>query len=321
MLKNVKQNIFSLFKKLRLKLETENLKKVENSIVVKKRFYTDLVNNNLFLKIKLQKRKEVKRDLEREIESYKILKKKFPEKLRFFPKLISEGKHKNLYWMLEKAERGKLGGIMGEDFGMKKSFLLKISPSYLASLIFLYQNLKPKFPLYKQGGWWYWQDFNGYRVKFLNEFINSKFNQNLLKTEDIFLAQKILSENKKYLDQSTRYLSHGDLYPNNFILNEEGKLIILDWGLANFNNSAFDVAFVYLLSHRLPTWQRNFLNAYLLNIKEKDKFKKLFNLALISLTVRFAAHCYFNLRTKKEVSSIFKKHLKIFKKAIAELKL
>jgi thiamine kinase-like enzyme len=143
----------------------------------------------------------------------------------------------------------------------------------------------------------------------------------LLKTEDIFLAQKILSENKKYLDQSTRYLSHGDLYPNNFILNEEGKLIILDWGLANFNNSAFDVAFVYLLSHRLPTWQRNFLNAYLLNIKEKDKFKKLFNLALISLTVRFAAHCYFNLRTKKEVSSIFKKHLKIFKKAIAELKL
>lgn len=321
MLKNIKQNIFSLFKKLRLKLETENLKKVENSIVVKKRFYTDLINNNLFLKIKLQKRKEVKRDLEREIESYKILKKKFPEKLRFFPKLISEGKHKNLYWMLEKAERGKLGGIMGEDFGMKKDFLLKISPSYLASLIFLYQNLKPKFPLYKHGGWWYWQDFNGYRVKFLNEFINSKFNQNLLKIEDIFLAQKILSENKKYLDQSTRYLSHGDLYPNNFILNEEGKLIILDWGLANFNNSAFDVAFVYLLSHRLPTWQRNFLNAYLLNIKEKDKFKKLFNLALISLTVRFAAHCYFNLRIKKEVFSIFKKHLKIFKKAIAELQL
>lgn len=321
MLKNIKQNIFSLFKKLKLKLETENLKKLENSIVGKKRFYTDLVNNNLFLKVKLQKRKEVKRDLEREIEIYKILKKKFPEKLRFFPKLISEGKHKNLYWMLEKAERGKLGGIMDEDFGMKKSFLLKISPSYLARLIFLYQNLKPKFPLYKHGGWWYWQDFNGYRVKFLNEFINSKLNKNLLTLEDINLAQEILRKNKNFLDKTVHYLSHGDLYPNNFILNEEGKLIILDWGLANFNNSAFDVAFIYLLTHRVPAWQESFLNAYLQYVKEKNKFKKLFNLALISLTIRFASHCYFNLEKRKEVFSVFKKHLKIFKKAVAKSKL
>jgi len=321
MLKNIKQNVFSLFKKLKLKLEPENLKKLENSILVKKRFYTDLVNNNLFLKVKLQKKNEVKKDLEREIGIYKILKKKFPEKLRFFPKLISEGKHKNLYWMLEKAEKGKLGGIMDEDFGMKESFLLKISPRYLARLIFLYQNLKPKFPFYKHGGWWYWQDFNGYRVKFLNKFINSKLNKNLLKIEDIFLAQKILSENKKYLDQSVRYLSHGDLYPNNFILNEERKLIILDWGLANFNNSAFDVAFVYLLAHRSLNWQKNFLNTYLKYVKEKDKFKKLFNLALISLTVRFASHCYFNLEKGKKVLSIFKKHLKIFKKAVAKSKL
>jgi serine/threonine protein kinase len=319
MLKNIKQNIFSLFKKLRLKLETENLKKVENSIVVKKKFYTDLVNDNLFLKIKLQKRKEVKRDLKREIESYKILKKKFPEKLRFFPKLISEGKHKNLYWMLEKAERGRLGGIMGEDFGMKEGFLLEISPSYLARLIFLYQNLKPKFPLYKHGGWWYWQDFNGYRVKFLKEFINSKLNKNLLTLKDINLAQEILRKNKNFLDKTGHYLSHGDLYPNNFILNEKGKLIILDWGLANLNNSAFDVAFVYLLAHRLPKWQEKFLQAFLKHVKEKDKFKKLFRLALISLTIRFAAHCCFNLKVKKEVFSIFKRHIKVFKKVITEL--
>jgi len=321
MLKNIRQNVFSLFKNLKLKLETENLKKLENSIVVKKRFYTDLVNDNLFLKVKLQKRKEVKRDLEREIEIYKILKKKFPEKLRFFPKLISEGKHKNLYWMLEKAERGKLGGIMDEDFGMKKSFLSKVSPSYLAHLIFLYQNLKPKFPLYKHGGWWYWQDFNGYRVKFLNKFINSKLNKNLLTLKDINLAQEILRKNKNFLNKNVHYLSHGDLYPNNFILNEEGRLIILDWGLANFNNFAFDVAFIYLLAHRLPNWQRDFYNAYLQYVKEKDKFKKLFNLALISLAVRFASHCYFNLKTKKEVFSIFKKHIKILKRAITKLKL
>jgi len=321
MLKNIQKNIFSLFKKLKLKLKKENLEKLENSIAIKKRFYTDVVNNHLFLKVKLQKKREVKRDFKREIKIYKILKKKFPEKLRFFSKLISQGKHKNLYWLLEKAEKGELGGKMGKDFGLKKNFLSKISPSYFARLIFLYQNLKLKISLYKHGGWWYWQDFNGYRVRFLNKFINSKLNKNLLTLKDVNLAQEILRKNKNFLDTEAKYLSHGDLYPNNFILNKEGKLIILDWGLVNFNNSAFDVAFIYLLAQRLPNWQKEFLKIYFSFTKEKAKFKKLFNLALISLTVRFAAHCYFHLKEKKEVSSIFKKHIRVFKKAIAESKL
>ena len=52
MLKNLKRNILSLFKKLGLELKTENLKKLENSIKERKRFYTVSINN-LFLKVKL----------------------------------------------------------------------------------------------------------------------------------------------------------------------------------------------------------------------------------------------------------------------------
>jgi serine/threonine protein kinase len=321
MLKNIEENISSLFEYLNLKLTKKNLENLKKVIEEEKRFYSDLVSDDLFLKVKLSEREKVTRDIQREMGIYKTFKKRFQNFERFFPFLISAGKHKNLYWMLEKAERGKLGGIMDEDFGMKEGFFLKISPRYLAHLIFLYQNLKPKLPLYIHGGWWYWQDFNHYRVKFLNEFINSKLNKNLLNLKDINLAQGILKKNKNFLDKTVHYLSHGDLYPNNFIFNQEGKLIILDWGLANFNNFAFDVAFIYLLAHRSPNWQRDFYNAYLQRVKEKDKFKKLFNLALISLTVRFASHCYFNLEKRKEVFSVFKKHLKIFKKAVAESKL
>ena len=55
---------------------------------------------------------------------YKILDKKFVGKSRFFPKLIATGKYKNLYWILEKAEKGKLGGLMDSDLRfLKKLFI------------------------------------------------------------------------------------------------------------------------------------------------------------------------------------------------------
>jgi thiamine kinase-like enzyme len=318
MLKNLKKNILSLFLGLNLKPKTKNLEKLEKAIKTKKRFYGDSVGENLFLKVRLQKKQKVAKDLASEIAIYKKLKEKFSEKSRFFPKLVSYGKYKNLFWFLKKLEKGIWGGQMDEDFGMKKTFLLKVAPRHFAQIVRSYQDIKPKFTFYIHGGWWYWQDFNRYKETFLNKFIKSKFNKNLLTFKDINSAQQILQINKKNLDQEAKCLSHGDLYPNNIILNNEGKLIIIDWGMANLNNFAFDIAFIYLMAHRSLNWQENFLNTYLKQIKEKNRFKELFKIALISLTTRFAAHCYhsFTKKPKKEILLILGKHIKTLKKAI-----
>lgn len=310
-----------LFKKLGLNFRRRNLKKLQKAIFQRKRFYSDSVDSNFILKVKIQRSKRVKIQVEKEIEIYKIFQRQFREKLRFFPKIINSGKENSTLWLLKKREIGKLAGKMDNDFGMKKSFLLKVSPSCFVNIINLYRNIKPNIPLTKRGGEWYLHDFHRYRKSFFKKFINSKLNQNLFSFEDLKLTERILEENKKFLDKEAKFLSHGDLYPNNLILNKERKLIILDWELANFNNLAFDVAFVYLLAHQLPVWQKRFLNIYSSYKKEKNKFRRLFNLSLISLTVRFAAHCYFHIKDKKEVFSILKKHLKVLKNTISKFKL
>lgn len=321
MLKNLQKNIPLLFRKLGLGFQKRNSKNLEKAICQLKGFYTDGVNDDFFLKVKIKRDKRLKIQLKREIRIYKYLKTKFNEKLRFFPKLITFSEYKNLPWLLEKREIGKLAGKMDEDFGMKKNFLLKTPPFYFVNLINLYQNIKPKLRLQTHGGRWYLYDFNHYKKKFLNEFINSKLNQNLFSWRDLKVIEMILKKNEKFLTKEAKYLSHGDLYSNNIILNKEGKIIFLDWSWAHYNIMAFDIAFIYLLAHRFPDWQKKFLNCYLRNIKEKDKFKKLFNLSLISLTIRFAAHCYFHIEEKREVLLIFKKHLKVLKNTIEQLNL
>lgn len=325
MLKNLKKNILSLFKKLGLELSPRNLKKIEDSIKERKRFYTDSVSNYLFLKIKLQEKRKVAKDLKREIEIYKTLASKFPEKSRFFSKLVSNGKYRNLFWMLEKLERGNLAGKMDKDFRFKKFFLKKVSASRLAKIILTYQKIRPKIPLYLHGGWWYWQDFNYHKKTFLDNFIKSAANRNWVSTKDATVAQKILSDNKKFLDQEAKYLSHGDLYPNNLLLGPKGKLVILDWGMINLNNKAFDVAFIYLLANRSPGWQKDFLNCFLKpkvlkTADDKQKFQKLFRLSLISLSLRLAHQCYQGLGPgkKNEISLIFKKNINFLKKAVYE---
>jgi thiamine kinase-like enzyme len=216
-------------------------------------------------------------------------------------------------------EKGTFGGEMEKDFRIKKEFLKKLKPEKFAKIIFLYQKIKPEISLYLHGGWWFERDFEYHQRNFLEKFVNSSLNKNLISKKEINLAQKIITENKKFLDSSAMFLCHGDLYPNNLILNEEGNLIILDWGLSTFNNFAFDVAFIYLMAHTIPQWQEKFLKKFLELIKERGEFMALFRIDLISLANRFAAQCYYlklKERFERKTFLIFKNYLEFLKKAI-----
>lgn len=315
MLKNLEKNVNSLFKKLGKEIKKEKLKKF---IDKGKRFYYDFLDEK-FIKVKIKEEKKVLRELRTEVEIYRTFGKKFKEKERFFPKLLSFGKYKNLDFIVEKKERGIFGGEMEKDFRIKKSFLKKIDPKKFSEIIFLYQRIKPKFKLYLHGGWWFERDFEYHKKNFLEKFLKSKLNKNLLFQRDINLATKIMEKNKNFLDQKAKYLCHGDLYPNNLILNEKKNLIILDWSMATFNNLAFDVAFIYLMANSLPVWQEKFLKSYLKMINEREEFKELFRIDLISLANRFASQCY-QLKLKEKFQRktflIFKNYLTFFKKAI-----
>lgn len=279
------------------------------------------------LKIRLQDNKYVADDLTRETNLYKFLKQNISGHKILIPQIITSGKFIDLQWYLRQYQEGALAGIMDEDHGYKKEFLNNISPQKVSVAVTVYQSIPlrklEKIKFRRQGAWWYKFDFDFYKKTFLNKFLSSKLNKNLLCAKDVMLIDEIFRKNTKFLDREAKYLNHGDLYPNNILAVSSKNISLLDWGMSHLNNQAFDPAFIYLNAWRDEKWRNKFLNFHLKRQKNKEKFLKLFQLSLISLTVRFAGHCWrflqdrsINQREKEKFFSILSSHLKILRAAL-----
>lgn len=314
-LKNVEKKIPCLLEKLGLRILDKNYP-VEKALKQKARFYIvickDRQKNKYLFKARLQKTREVLKDIKREIEVFRLLskinrEKKFPFLL---PQFIKQGIYKGVHWYLREYQEGELAGQMKFDFGFKNFFLKNCPPQEFAKALLSLQEVPllrlRKLKLYKHGGWWYSQDFRYYKNTFIKAFLNSKLNKNLLSQDDIEKIEKVFKENKKFLDKKTNRLSHGDLYPNNILFTPEKKISILDLGLVHLNNSSFDPAMVWLDGRKNRKWQREFLKFFL--EREGNDFKKLFQISLISLTVRLAGYCHWCLtRNKNEYPTLSSK--------------
>jgi hypothetical protein len=330
MLKNLKENIPLLFKKLNLPFSKKLAEKLEDRLKAKERFFTVVAENKgkkVILKIRLQDSIYVADDLTRETKLYGFLRQNISGHKILIPQIISSGKFRNLQWYLREYQEGALAGFMDEDHGYKKEFLKNISPQKVSVAVTAYQSIPlgilEKIKFRRQGGWWYKFDFDFYQKTFLKKIVSSKLSKNLLAEKDVELINEIFEKNTNFLDNEAKYLSHGDLYPNNILMIYSKNISLLDWGISHLNNQAFDPAFIYLNAWRDEKWRNNFLNFHLKRQKNKEKFLKFFQLSLISLTVRFAGHCWRFLENrsvgkneKKKIFSIFENHLKILKTSL-----
>lgn len=272
------------------------------------RFYIskclDDKKNKYLFKARIMKSREVLKQMRHEVAVYKFFQ-KTPSLKFLFPSLSKSGKFQGIDWYLRPYQEGILGGNMGKDLGFTKKFLNKYSPSQVAEAILSLQRiplktLKP-LNLYKHGGWWYYQDFYHYKNTFFKFFLKSPLNSGLIKKEIVPSIENILNKNKKFLDNEVTIFTHGDLYPNNFLILPDKKIFILDWELAHLNNPTFDTCFIWLLSSRDKKWQREFFDLIMKN--SGKNFEKLFQLSLISLSIRFASACWQKLRTEKRGNS------------------
>ncbi len=333
MLKNLKENIPLLFKKLNLPFSAKLARKLDACLKTKERFFTIVAEKNgkkVILKIRLQNNQYVARDLEREIKLYRLLRNNVSSSKILIPDVISFGKFHNHEWYLREYQEGVLAGQMDEDHGYKKEFLKNISPQKFSDAVSAYQAIARRklknIKLRRQGEWWYKFDFDFYQKTFLKNFLGSELNKKLLGKNDITLINEIFEKNAKFLDNEAKYLTHGDLYPNNILMVSSKNISLLDWGVSHLNNQAFDPAFIYLSAWRDEKWRNKFLKICLKRQKDKAKFAKLFQISLISLTVRFSGHCWrflesrsINRKEKEKIFSIFKNHLKILKNALCNI--
>lgn len=330
MLKKLRENIPLLFKKLKLPFSEKTAVKLDAYLKVKERFFTIVAEKNgkkVILKIRLQDNKYVADDLTRETKLYRFLRNNISRHKILIPQIITSGKFRNLQWYLREYQEDILAGIMDEDHGYKKGFLKNISPQKVSDAVSAYQSIPlkklKKIKLRRQGGWWYKFDFDFYQKTFLKKFVSSKLSKNLLARKDIKLISEIFEKNTKFLDDEAKCLTHGDLYPNNILMIYSQNISLLDWGISHLNNQAFDPAFIYLSAWRDEKWRNKFLKVCLKRQKDKTKFAKLFQISLMSLTVRFSGHCWRFLENrsvskneKKKIFSILENHLKILKNAL-----
>lgn len=272
------------------------------------RFYIskclDNKKNKYLFKARIMKSREVLKQMRHEVAVYRFFQ-KTPSLKFLFPSLSKEGKSQGIDWYLRPYQEGLLGGNMGKDLGFTKKFLSLYSPSQVAEAIISLQKIPLKklksLNLYKHGGWWYYQDFYHYKNTFFKFFLKSPLNCGLIKKDIIPLIENIFNKNKNFLDDEAKIFTHGDLYPNNFLILPSQKIFILDWELAHLNNPTFDTCFIWMLSNRDKKWQKKFLD---LIIKNSDKnFERLFQISLISLSIRFASACWQKLRTEKKGNS------------------
>lgn len=335
LLKEVDKKVYRLFKELKIEpIQKENiLKKINQGL---RRFYTavckDERGRKTLLKVKAMNSRLVSRQLEWEIKVYHFLDRVSKKhNLNFlFPSILKVGKFQSLDFYLKNFEEGKLAGKVLKDFGYKNFFLKEVSPERIFKAISSLQKIPNTYfknlKLYKRGGLSYFKNFIYYKKTFFKFFLKSPFNQDIIKKNEIEKAEEILKKNKKFLDETAKFPTHGDLYPNNILITKDQKLLILDWESFHLDNRFFDPCFVWLLAHKNKKWQKNFLNLIIKNFPED--FEKLFPLVVIFLTIRFIEPCWYALKQMKKtypLPEIFKSYefnllkyyLGVFKKTIS----
>jgi thiamine kinase-like enzyme len=292
-----KEKINKTLKQLRLTI-IDNDFTIKKNIKNKRRFFmpvcVDKNGKKFFLKTRFQNTDELLISLKKEIEFNKkitpIISSIEPHFIT--PEVIKSGQDGQGYvWFYRKYHEGEFAGLMDIDSGITKNFLDKYSSRDFALKLFSLQKTTSKvkkiIELHQHNYHWYKADFNYY--------FHTKILQKLIPKE-LKKIKQLLEKNRILLNKNANHLTHGDFYPNNFLLSNN-QLIVIDWELVHLNNQAFDFCFIWMNAFRNPEWQQEFFKIYLQKVKDKIKFKKLFRIVALTLCLRFFHHACIVIKT------------------------
>lgn len=177
-------------------------------------------------------------------------------------------------WCFREFVSGSFGGDICSDFGFARGFFDSASINKLARE---FQSLRSTSSAgsEKHGYLWYKRDFDFYK--------SSLETVSLPQLEKI---ERFIRSRKHLLDDGCRFVSHGDLYPGNFVKEVSGNIRIIDWELLHLNNAAFDPAFVGMLLWQEPLLRDHWLSHF----ETTDNFREHLAVCQVSLAVRFIRH-------------------------------
>jgi len=196
------------------------------------------------------------------------------------PRLVDSNTTHKPFWMLQEFKEGK----SAEDFHPQEELSEEETTAIIDLLLDIQEvPIEPFLQLRGLSEVVKTYDFKGY-LDAVNKYHEEVFPGAAEVYSDI---HALFAKHRKLLDQSARYLAHGDFQPRNIILSD-GHVFAVDWEHFSINTRAYDIAFFWMHLFSQPKWRRMLLQKFTERLPqdEQETFPDLFCLAIIRFATR-----------------------------------
>ena len=201
-------------------------------------------------------------------------------------------------WLLRKYWVGAFAGDMDHLFGFSTKFLKVVGPKKMARIMADVRSMTPfmkrRTKFFTHDLSWYLLDFRYYKKHFWPKFFHHRLNPGI-RNSDVLAIERELRTHRKFFKQRAKTFSHGDMYPNNIMLRDNGRVVLFDWELSHLNLPTFDLVMVYLQAWRNPTWQAAFKKESWRLLGNPKQTEVAWRLAMLSLATRLTAFGFLRL--------------------------
>jgi len=261
----------------------------------------------------------------KEVKLFKILE-KYKNNFNKLPNLAKVNLKTKTKWMIRKYYQGN---PTGNFWSFNKTFFNARNSNLLINYLIKLQSkslqINPDFKKINQskslpirGSEWFtsgWQKDLDYNP----DFCYKKFISEYFTVPKIKKINTLFIKNRKLLDHYAYYLTHGDLMPQNILIDKYHNIFFIDWEETHLNNPLFDVSYIYVNSWQHKLWRKNFLNNFINNHPDnnKENLKILANINIVLISLRMAEYAYLNkVHKNKIIDGALNTHLKSIKNII-----
>lgn len=156
------------------------------------------------------------------------------------------------------------------------------------------------------------------------DFIYDNFIKIYFLPAEIKKVDLVINKDKRLLNKYSNFFSHGDLMPQNILIDKHKKTFFIDWEESHLNNPLFDASYIYVNSWNNKNWRNKFLKKFIKFHPESSKSElyTLANLNNLLISIRMAEYAYLNLIHKNPfIKKVLKNHIQTIKDILVKYKI
>jgi len=284
-------------------------------------FCSNFKNDKVLLRILITSDKKKNNSFIKEFMIYNFFK-RHRNLFNKLPLLIKGSIDKQPKWMIRKFYPGQMtGDFWGFDKEKLTPSLTKLLIEYILKLQSKSNEWSKKNKLPKRAANWFIKDWKN-DLDYNPDFVYSVFINKYLNLRERKKLDLIFKNYKDLLNKNCHFFTHGDLMPQNILIDQNKKIFFIDWEEAHLNNPLFDTSYIYVNAWQDKSWREKFLKKFIKLHPERDKkiLSKLAQLNILVISLRMAEYAHLNLVHQKIlIKRALREHLKTIKSILKNI--